>query len=397
MREADEPGVQGSRGRASDALRQRFARLIAQLRSPVATAHGSALVTSGNAIGFLRFFLAGLVVVHHTRVLGGFGSDPFLRLTHRQADLGLIAVAGFFTLSGFLITRSAEHVSLPRYLWHRLVRIMPAFWICLIVIVVVVGPLLWLSQYGSLDGYLGASPSPADYVTQNAALVINQVRIDGLLKDNPYPYGLNGSLWTLAYEFAWYLVVAILAGLRILRPGIVALLLLLVLAEAAIGWRPLDGVPVVGYALGSRFGISFVVGMLAYLLRDRLPLDDRLAVVAGGHHGRHATRRWFRLARHARLRLLHPLGGLAHPAPSLRHAPRRLVRAVHLCVPDAADARALRVRAAVPVVSGRELRPPPCRWRGQAISSSRCRRCAARASSRRRRCCASFAIADALV
>ena len=139
-----------------------------------------------------------------------------------------------------------------------------------------------MSQYGSLDGYLGASPSPADYVTQNAALVINQVRIDGLLKDNPYPYGLNGSLWTLAYEFAWYLVVAILAGLRILRPGIVALLLLLVLAEAAIGWRPLDGVPVVGYALGSRFGISFVVGMLAYLLRDRLPLDDRLAVVAGG-------------------------------------------------------------------------------------------------------------------
>ena len=159
---------------------------------------------------------------------------------------------------------------------------MPAFWICLIVIVVVVGPLLWLSQYGSLDGYLGASPSPADYVTQNAALVINQVRIDGLLKDNAYPYGLNGSLWTLAYEFAWYLVVAILAGLRILRPGIVALLLLLVLAEAAIGWRPLDSVPVVGYALGSRFGISFVVGMLAYLLRDRLPLDDRLAVVAAG-------------------------------------------------------------------------------------------------------------------
>ena len=88
----------------------------------------------GNAIGLLRLSLALLVVVHHTRVLGGFGSDPVLRFARGQADLGVFAVAGFFTISGFLVTRSAERSSTARYLWHRALRVFPAFWVCLLVI-----------------------------------------------------------------------------------------------------------------------------------------------------------------------------------------------------------------------------------------------------------------------
>ena len=42
----------------------------------------------GNAIGLLRLSLALLVVIHHTRALGGFGSDPLLRFARGQADLG---------------------------------------------------------------------------------------------------------------------------------------------------------------------------------------------------------------------------------------------------------------------------------------------------------------------
>ncbi len=80
----------------------------------------------GNAIGLLRFGLAVLVIVHHSRVLGGFGLDPVLRFARDQADLGVFAVAGFFVISGFLVTRSAERSSSLRYLWHRALRVLPA-------------------------------------------------------------------------------------------------------------------------------------------------------------------------------------------------------------------------------------------------------------------------------
>ena len=237
----------------------------------------------GNAIGLLRFSLAALVIVHHTRVLGGFGEDPVLRFSRGQADLGVFAVAGFFAISGFLVTRSAERSSTARYLWHRALRVFPAFWVCLIVIALGFGPLMWLHEHGTLSGYgTSADASPLGYLANNFYLLINQVRIDGLLSGNPYPTAINGSLWTLAYEFSWYFVVALAAaaGLFRRRLAIFALIAFLV-GSYLLAADPLGGIPVIGYALSSRFGLAFSLGMAAYLWRDRIPLDDRLAVVAG--------------------------------------------------------------------------------------------------------------------
>ena len=236
----------------------------------------------GNAIGLLRFSLALLVVIHHTRVLGGFGSDPVLRFARGQADLGVFAVAGFFTISGFLVTRSAERSSLARYLWHRALRVFPAFWVCLLVIALLFGPFFWLHDHGSLAGYADTPDAPPlGYLANNIYLLINQTRIDHLLAGNPYPTAINGSLWTLAYEFSWYLVVAVIAAFGLLRRravilGLIAFLVVSYLLSADV----LGGIPILGYALTSRFGLAFSLGMAAYLWRERIPLDDRLAVVA---------------------------------------------------------------------------------------------------------------------
>ena len=59
-----------------------------------------------NSIGFLRFLLASLVVWSHSPGLGGFGTDPIARFSGGFENGGTLAVAGFFFLSGFLITRS---------------------------------------------------------------------------------------------------------------------------------------------------------------------------------------------------------------------------------------------------------------------------------------------------
>ena len=279
LESADEAGLPAG-GASIDAAPRYASRVRARLTAPPQATAG-ALFSSGNAIGFLRFALAALVVFHHARVLGTGGADPILRATRGQADLGVLAVAGFFALSGFLITRSAEHVSVPRYLWHRVLRIMPAYWVCLVVIAIGVGPILWLADHGTVAGYLGAKPSAAGYVVHNAVLALGQTRIDDLLAGNRYPRTLDGSLWTLAYEFSWYLIVAALAATRLLRPRVVALLVLYVVVQAATGWHLVASVPVIGYPFGSRFAVAFACGMLAYLARERLPMDDRLGVLAG--------------------------------------------------------------------------------------------------------------------
>jgi peptidoglycan/LPS O-acetylase OafA/YrhL len=238
---------------------------------------------AGNSIGFLRFALAATVVVHHTYRLSGH-TDPLSRLTRGHVDLGIIAVTGFFALSGLLIARSADRArSSIDYLWHRVLRIFPGFWACLIVGAALFGPLFWLVEHRSLDGYLAISENgPASYVLSNATLAVGQTRIDHLLADNPYRFGMNGSLWTLPYEFAWYLLTGAIAALGLLRRrvAVTILLAILVLPQNLGLPQPLLAVPGLGYALSSRFGLAFALGILAYLWRDRIHLDDRLAAVA---------------------------------------------------------------------------------------------------------------------
>ena len=137
-----------------------------------------------NGVGFLRFCLAMSVVVSHTRVLG-FGGPDLLGGTFRnQQALGGLAVAGFFVLSGMLITRSARRTNFFRYAWHRCLRIFPGLWVCLAVTAFVVAPLLAVRQNGSLQGFWnGASRpgGPVHYVSANMWSGVQQYGIRDLL------------------------------------------------------------------------------------------------------------------------------------------------------------------------------------------------------------------------
>jgi peptidoglycan/LPS O-acetylase OafA/YrhL len=237
---------------------------------------------AGNSIAFLRFALAALVVLHHAFVLNGRAA-PLEASTGGQADLGIIAVTGFFVLSGFLIARSATRTHPARYLWHRALRILPAFWVCLIVCAALFGPIFWLHEHGTFDGYLSIQDgSPVGFVLANAGLYIHQTTVDTVLDTNPYKHAINGSLWTLSYEATWYLITGVLAVIGILGRRWLALLVVGGLAVAALtsGSTPLGSVPLLGYGLISRFGPAFCLGILAYVWRHRIPLNDRLAIVA---------------------------------------------------------------------------------------------------------------------
>ncbi|HEY0613986.1 MAG TPA: acyltransferase [Candidatus Elarobacter sp.] len=246
-----------------------------------------------NAIGFLRLAFAALVVVSHAYPLGGFGDDPVSRWSGGHEDLGNLAVAGFFVLSGFLITRSAERSrTIPRFLWHRFLRIFPAFWTCLVVTVVVLAPAAALLEGRSLAGYLAAEPdAPLRYLAVNADLTMRQYGIGGLLDRVPYPRAFDGSLWTLRFEFGCYAAIAALAALQVLRrrrsllAALTAVLFAVYAVPVAIAGLtsarfPLDVIAQGNNRLVCELIVYFFLGGCAYAYRDRIPLT-RSAGIAG--------------------------------------------------------------------------------------------------------------------
>jgi peptidoglycan/LPS O-acetylase OafA/YrhL len=241
----------------------------------------------GNSIGFLRLFLAALVVYSHAFPLGGFGTDP--PLVHADS-VGGFAVACFFVLSGFLIARSYDvSGSAARYLWHRFLRIFPGFWICLLVTAFGFAPLIhWFSQRPHrLAGFIGGQPGPLAYLAANALLMMRQWGIDGLLADNPHPLALDGSLWTLIYEFRCYVAVALLGlvGLfsRFRRVGALVLAVIMLAFALKNSYAP-SLLPLFQWLWGDRFGgpltTWFFAGVLAYAVADHVPMTTSLFLVA---------------------------------------------------------------------------------------------------------------------
>ena len=241
-----------------------------------------------NGIGFMRLVLAGLVIVGHAWPLGGYGAGPLAVWSHGAVGFGSLAVSGFFVLSGFLIARSFfGRSSALRYLWHRCLRILPGFWVCLLVTAAILGPGIWaLSAAGSLSGYwTPPTDAPLTYVTDNWWLTIRQSGIAGLLSDVPFPNVINGSLWTLVIEFKAYLALAAvgLVAERLRRPAVVPLTALgLWLVHVAVVARP--DLKAVATLFGGeeplRLAVDFAFGAAAWTLRNRIPMDDRLGLVA---------------------------------------------------------------------------------------------------------------------
>lgn len=234
-----------------------------------------------NSVNALRLGLAGLVLISHTLKLHG-GQDPVGRFTGGFVDLGTMAVDGFFALSGFLIVGSyVNSPSTGRYLWRRALRILPGFWVCLLVTAFVLLPIAQLLQFGTLDGFpLTGEASALSYITNNAALFIRQFEVDGLLGGE----AVNGSLYTLFYEFLCYLGVAALGVAGLLRRGAVPLLVVAGLVWLFAFWQFLTDGSITTQSttleIALRFGIMFLAGALAHRLAAVIPLGAIGGVLA---------------------------------------------------------------------------------------------------------------------
>jgi peptidoglycan/LPS O-acetylase OafA/YrhL len=174
---------------------------------------GSKLNPQRNSLNLIRLVLALAVLVHHCWPLMGLGGGP----EFAGEWLGGWAVAGFFSISGYLITGSRLNNRLGDYLVHRVARIMPAFLTCLLFMVVVIAPLGYLAAKGTLSGYLSTTTTPLNYLFSNMFLKMQYADISGGPYGVPYPGAWNGSLWSLYYEFVCYLIIAALGLFALVR------------------------------------------------------------------------------------------------------------------------------------------------------------------------------------
>lgn len=246
---------------------------------------------SGNNFDIIRFAFASLVILSHSFPLaaGTEVDEPLMRLSGGQMTLGAVAVDAFFIISGYLIAQS--WVRKPRirsYLSKRIRRIYPGFLVASILCAFVVAP--------RFAGPGAGSVTPAfalDFVLHALRLIF--VQPFDSFPDNPGPGAVNGSLWSIPFEFWCYVGLMTVGLLGVLeRPAwLVAALAVLIVNAFVFAWFDLR---IGGKFLGVVFGYPtfwarllpyFVAGMLFQALGPRIRLHGRgallaLAVLAAG-------------------------------------------------------------------------------------------------------------------
>lgn len=169
-------------------------------------------------------------------------------------DRFALGVPLFFAISGFVLSHAIQRESAPRFLAARVLRIYPAFFLAVVLTLLV-------SMVPT-----GAIPWPP-----RSWLALT------LLPLGPTPSPLGGIEWTLVYEVSFYLVFPLLWLARSRR---VAWLFcagwLAVIVAASVGWpgRFTHEMPRGISILLSAFNLPFIFGIAAYLAHQRLSLSQ---------------------------------------------------------------------------------------------------------------------------
>ncbi|MBF0705371.1 acyltransferase [Alkalihalobacillus hwajinpoensis] len=224
-----------------------------------------------NQFDIIRFVAASLVVVTHAYAtsLGHEDTEPFMLVSSGQSTLGYLAVLVFFVTSGFLITMSFDRASsLVYFLKARILRIFPALLIIVLFTVFLLGPLMT-----SMDVREYLSQQETYHYLRAIALWPMPYELPGVFEGNVNQAIVNGSLWTLAYEFLFYLVVAMLGIMGILKKRVLILTLFVITVLLSNFSLPIGGQTVELFS-------AFSSGMIFYLYRKEIPYHGGLALIS---------------------------------------------------------------------------------------------------------------------
>ena len=215
----------------------------------------------------LRGLAALAVVLHHVSFIMGQPQYGGRQIWPEAFEFGTLGVNLFFVLSGFIILKAhladlGRPARLARYLYRRIVRIYPVYWIFLTLYVLAaavhfgVGKFSWAPE-SLLQAYV-LLPLNADFHLP--------------LHERILPLKVA---WTLAYEVEFYaLFVIALFSVR-LALIFVSFWLVGILVQAALVHEPATG-------LFSSWNLYFLAGMGVLWLSERTPPAAGPGILAAG-------------------------------------------------------------------------------------------------------------------
>ena len=233
----------------------------------------------GPGFDFLRLTLAVGIVAWHTDAL--ISGNGVLDSQWIIWFPGYAILVMFFALSGFLIAGSAERLSLGNFLINRGLRIIPALTVEVAFSAFCLGP-----AFSTLPWRDYISDTLTWHYLTNVIGLINY-RLPQVFLQHPTSF-INLSLWTVPYEYACYALISMLIVLGLLkRPmilavgaaaivalGLAATFLDISASGSDLASRVIDHVFVGDQ---SRLFVGFLLGVLLFLMRDKVPYSHTLA------------------------------------------------------------------------------------------------------------------------
>jgi peptidoglycan/LPS O-acetylase OafA/YrhL len=235
-----------------------------------------------NNFDTLRLFFAVLVIFSHSFALGrgSDNSEPLFLLTRGQITLGNLSVWAFFVISGFLIAQSWTRSPNPlKFLKRRVARIYPGFIVAALLSALVLVPI-------AADPATRHPVAIGSFLLQTLRLQVFDT--PPIFIHNAWPNTLNGSLWSVPFEFWCYIGILLLgvAGMLWRRWSVAALFAAVIawhLYLSITGWAP------GGKILGIIFGFPlfwatvlpfFLAGSLFHLFGGVALFRKRLVIAA---------------------------------------------------------------------------------------------------------------------
>lgn len=166
-----------------------------------------------NSLNLFRLIFAAFVLIRHSFIL--FEANITSYMPNSLNVLMSFAVPFFFYVSGYLITASTIKNDFKTFLKKRLARIYPAYFVCILLIVILFAPLTYtILNNGTFDlvSYLNLNPSPIKFFIYALPLNLFENNIGTLLQSIPAD-NWNVSSWTLIFEFGCYIAIAIVMAI----------------------------------------------------------------------------------------------------------------------------------------------------------------------------------------
>lgn len=166
----------------------------------------------GPGFDTVRLVAASGVMLHHSLgiEMDIVLDDPLYAFSGGYTHLGIMAVAVFFAISGFLVTPGLIKTgNVLEYLSRRFMRIMPLLTVVVILAAMVVGPLL--SSLPATEYF--AHPQTWAYL-KNVTTSLS-LSLPGVVNHGGTSI-VNAPLWTLRYEWLCYLIVALASVVLVL-------------------------------------------------------------------------------------------------------------------------------------------------------------------------------------